>query len=245
MPMRVGVYNAGMERRLNSSIAVRIAWSIVGVLALGIGAFVVFLLAPLPGGARGGADQADTALSVAVTPGAPTPASGSATVSGVLERTEGQALIVKTSSGESVRLLLRRGAPVGSMRPASASDLRTGEPAVVTVRRQTDGRLVVVGVRLQPPDLPILPPNGDVRGGGSGPEAQSVTGVIAAIAGPMLRLTTSSGDQVFELSSTARVMRFSPLNAADLQPGQRIAVKGERLIDGSLAALAVQVFDPH
>ena len=232
-----------MERWLNTRVAVLTAWSIVALIALGGAGFALFLVLPLLRGEDGGSGAdaglpADTVAAVASS----TPASGRATFSGTLARVEGQALVLNLSDNETARVLVRRSAPVGTLVTTSVGEIRAGEPVAVTVSRQADGRLLALRVRLQPPEVPVTTGSGDQRAGGA-TEPSVVTGSVTGVDGNRVRVRSARGEQTYEISSGARITRFRPMQFDELRPGQRVIIDGERLVDGSLAALSVQVFE--
>ncbi len=233
-----------MERRLNSRGTVRTAWAIVATFALGIGGFALYLLLPLTDDSGAGDSQTGALAAISVQPvGSVTPASGPARLAGTLERVEGRVLVLNTGSGgETTRVLIRAAAPVGMSTGGSVADIKPGEPVTATVRRQSDGRMLVVRIRLQPPEIPLAGPDGQ-RPTSSSTETQTITGMVAAFESNSLRIRTPAGERPYDLASSAPVTRFVPLDSSALKPGQRIVVDGERLVDGSIGALAVQVFD--
>lgn len=227
-----------MERWLNTRAALVIAWSTVAVIVLAALGFVVYLLYPT---VRGTAAEAPAeALDLGTMAPMPTATrpSGRAQLSGTVDRVEGQVLVVKVSGREPARVLVRTGSLVGRVADAAVSDLRPGEPVVVTLTTQSDGRLVATRVRLQPATVPVPTPTGEPRPGGP----LTVTGTVVSLDGSRLTLRTATGERSVELNPGVRVTRFVPLALADLPPGSRVAVEGEYLVDGSLAALVVQVF---
>ncbi|MFN8556957.1 MAG: hypothetical protein U0531_06260 [Dehalococcoidia bacterium] len=111
---------------------------------------------------------------------------------------------------------------------------------IVTLSRQTDGRMLVVRVRLQAATVPIIVFAGaGATVAGSATDPGNVAGVIETVEPGKLQLRTERDTQVFDLSGNVRVTRFTAAALTDLRPNQRIAVDGERLIDGLLAAYAV------
>lgn len=233
-----------MERWLNSRGARIAAWLCAGVLAAGAAGFALFLLLPAGSGAATGDDTRTALPAVTVVPvaaAAPTP--GRTTFSGTLARVEGQALVVSLG-GESVRVLLRSGAPIGVVALAGTGDIRAGEPVTAVVTHQA-GRLVATRVRLQPPEVPSLFPGSDRPRSGGSLDPLVVTGTVAAMEASHLRIATARGERRLEINSPTRITRFTPITPADLRTGQRVTIDGERLVDGSVAATSVQVFDPR
>ncbi len=231
---------ASMERWLNTRAALVIAWSTVALLVLAALGFVVYLLYPTVRGDARATDPSAEVLDIGTMAPAPTATrpAGRAQLSGTVERVEGQVLVVKVAGREPARVLVRSGAPVGRVTDGAVSDLRPGEPVVVTLTSQSDGRLVTTRVRLQPTTMPVPTPAAEPRPGGP----LTVSGTVVSLEGNRLTLRTAGGERNVELSFGVRVTRFVPISLADLAPGLRVAVEGEYLVDGSLAALVVQVF---
>lgn len=227
-----------MERWLNTRAALVIAWSTVAVIMLAALGFVVYLLYPTLRGSA--ADSPAEALDIGTVAPAPTATrpAGRTQLSGTVDRVEGQVLVVKVSGREPARVLVRSGAPVGRVTDSTVSDLRPGEPVVVTLTSQSDGRLLATRVRLQPASVPTPAPAAEPHPGGP----LTVSGTVVSLDGSRLTLRTPAGERSVELTSGVRVTRFVPIALADLTPGVRVAVEGEVLVDGSLAALVVQVF---
>ncbi len=227
-----------MERWLNTRAALVIAWSTVALLVLAALGFVVYLLYPTVRGEARATDPSAEVLDIGTMVPAPTATrpAGRAQLSGTVERVEGQVLVVKVAGREPARVLVRSGASVGRVTDGAVSDLRPGEPVVVTLTSPSDGRLVATRVRLQPTTMPT--PAAEPRPGGP----LTVSGTVVSLEGSRLTLRTAAGERTVELSSGVRVTRVVPIALADLTPGLRVAVEGEYLVDGSLAALVVQVF---
>jgi RNase P/RNase MRP subunit p29 len=231
-----------MERLLNTRGALIAAWSVVGVLVLGGVGFAVFLLVPAGSGAdEGNATLRSVTVAVVATATVPT---GRAAITGTVERVERQALVVKTANNESRRVVLRSNAHVGRLSTTTGtSDIKTGESVMVSIRRLDSGRLVGGSVRIQPADLPIVSPGGDARPSNTAGAVQFVPGTVVAVEPNQLRIRTASGEQTLDVSGSVRVTRFSPVSLVEVRPGERVAIDGEHLVDGSLAAFSVQVFD--
>ncbi|MER3420435.1 MAG: hypothetical protein C4290_07885, partial [Chloroflexota bacterium] len=220
--------------------ALVIAWSTVALIVLAALGFVMYLLYPTVRGGTGSTDPSAEMLDIGTVAPAPTTTrpAGRAQLSGTVERVEGQVLVVKATGHEPVRVLVRGGAPMGRITEGAVGDLRPGEPVAVTLTPQSDGRLLATRVRVQPASVPIPTPAGEPRPAG----LLTVAGTVISMEGNRLTLRTATGERAVELTSGVRVTRFVPIALTDLTPGLRVAVEGEYLVDGSLAALVVQIF---
>ncbi len=230
---------AAMERWLNTRAALIAAWSFIAALILGGVAFSVFLLLP-----SGEASEVDRALATAtVAPVTATRPAGRALISGTIEKVEGQTLVVRLTTPESVRVVLRRNAPVGRLADGSIADVRGGEHVAANLSQQNDGRVIVTRITVQPPEIPIFGRGSDPPRPGTNISTPTlVTGTIVSNEGGKLRIMASTGERSADLAPAVRVSRFVPMSLAEVTSGRRIAVDGEYLVDGSLAASAIVIF---
>jgi hypothetical protein len=226
-----------MERWLGSRGALIAAWGFVGVVVLGAAGFALFLLIPSgSGGER--PDDALRSVTVAAVATATVP-SGRALFTGVVEKVEGQALIVNDQNRQPRRILVRASANIGRLSSStSTGDIKVGEPVTISVRRNDGGGLVGGFVRIQPLNMIVVSQNGGVASG------QFVSGTVAAVEANHLRLRNDSGEQTISFSGTVRVSRFNPLPLTEIRSGDRVAIDGEHLVDGSIAALSITALDP-
>jgi hypothetical protein len=232
---------AGMERWLNTRAALVTAWVVVFMLALGAAGFALYLLWPMAVGEDADAAARSTAAPTATRA---TPVTAARTIfTGTLERVDGLALVVNVSGSEPARVLVRQGAAVGLVAVTGTGDIRAGEPVTLRISRQPDGRLMALQVRLQPPEVPAGSQGLEPRTTGAGVEPVFLIGTVAAVEGERLRVRTARGEQVVDLPANVRVLRFIAVAPAELRPGQRVTVEAEPLVDGTLAAFSVQVFE--
>jgi hypothetical protein len=231
------MYNAGMERWLNSRAALVTAWSIVGALVTGVAGLALYLVVPSLLNASGdnSTDRALLPAGTIVPVASGTPAGGQATVTGTIERLEGEALIMRAEGRDRTRVIVRRSIPVGKVEGTSVSTIREGEPVVVGYN-VSNGRFSARVIRVQPADVPPgfrATPTTDFK---------YATGTVASLQGTTLRVRTQSEELTIEAAG-ATVSRFNHLALAQLREGQRIRVNGQIIVDGSLIAQAVVVLD--
>ena len=82
-------------------------------------------------------------------------------------------------------------------------------------------------------------PNGSSsRAGGFG---GGVVGSVKDIQGSTLDLSTATDVTTVNLSASTQIEKTIPATTADLQPGERLIVRGSRNSDGSLAADQIQI----
>lgn len=231
-----------MERWLNTRGALVAAWTFAGIVALSAAAFALYLLIPAGGGGAG--SEVLPSVTVAAVTATPPP-TGRTAFRGTVERVEGQALVVTDDNRQPRRVVLRRDARVGRLTTSfNLSDLKSGDSVVVGVQRQDGGRLVGIWVRVQPPDLLVLTRSGDPRTPNAG-IGQYVSGVLESVDDGQLRLRSTGGGGIVDVTISARlsVTRFVPVSLTEVRQGDRVVVDGEHLIDGSIAALSVQVLE--
>ncbi|MBI2761219.1 MAG: hypothetical protein HYX51_07330 [Chloroflexi bacterium] len=226
-----------MEQWLNSRAALITAWSIVGALVTGVAGLALYLIIPslLNASDDSSTDRAalPTGTVVPVTSG--TPAGGQTTLTGTIERLEGEALVIRAEGRDRTRVIVRRSIPVGKVEGTSVSTIREGEPVVVGYTI-SNGRFSARVIRVQPAEVPPgfrATPTADFK---------YATGTVASLDGTVLRLRTETEELTIEAVG-ATVSRFNHLALAQLREGQRIRVNGQIIVDGSLIARAVVVLD--
>lgn len=75
----------------------------------------------------------------------------------------------------------------------------------------------------------------------AGTPGRSVNGSVAAASDDALQIETQQGATSVKLTPDTRIQRLTPASAADLQPGDRVIVAGERMTDGTFVATSVQI----
>lgn len=225
-----------MERWLNSRAALITAWSTVGLLAVSILGAVLWVTVPA---LFGDSDDGTTAAVTVVPAPSGTPAGTRGRITGTIEKIEGSALVLKPSSGEQVRVVLRRSTVIGRLVFATQDEIAAGQEAVIRHGRR-DGSQQAFRVWLQP--VGFAPPEDAGRTVSSGTQVSVAVGTIVSREGGQLRIRSGDADLSLEIPVTVRVEKFEAVAPGELYAGQRITVTGERLVDGSLAAGSIQVF---
>ena len=228
----------GMDRWLRSRFALIFAWSVVGAIVLGAAVFGLFLLSDA---VDGDGNQAATATPVLVLTGTTTPKRG--LFGGVVDRNEGQVVSIRIPGGELVRAVIRRGTPVGRTADSTVRDLKASDPVIITTTSE-GGRQTAFRIRVQPATIPVAFMSAEGRL--STPVSSSsgtITGQITGIDGNFLRVKTDSGEIGLPIAGNVRVSRFTPVQPEEIRKDQRIVIDGETLVDGTLSARSVQVFD--
>lgn len=236
----------------------RIAWLVIGLLIVVLVAFGLYLLFPLGDGSidRDPAAQRDGTVASSESP-SPAPGSPAVTATpraslpprrvqstGVIEQVSGSAFTVRSDTGSTKRIVLKADARMirlTSMPGPSA--IQVGDAVIVTTE-------TIIRDPFRPPD-----DTGRVRGvlvfqDGLPPEASSQCPQIGARSGSVvafeqgqMRLDTICGEQVLDIPPATPVQRVSTAQPTDLKAGQRVALGGEELPDGSISGAFVQILD--
>jgi len=234
----------------------RIAWLVLGFVALGAAGFAAFLLVP-SGGDRSDpvsdtarADASPDGRSAVAQPATPTPVLASLPPRqvvriGTVDHVSGHALSIQTAAHGQQRVLLRTDAEV--IRVQNLPD-----PGAIS-----PGDVVIVNTQVLITD-PFKPPEDTGRvwrinifSGGPPPEFSTLcpsvrdrAGTVVAVALDSLQLQTACGEETLEVLSSVEVQRYTWANITDLAIGHRVTVDGELLPDGTVSGAFVQILDP-
>ena len=212
----------------------RLAWATMALLVLGIAGTGLYLVVERLRSERRDRPVARplAELPTATAAVAPQPA-GARTISGEVQRVAGQALVVRTPDGDTERVLIRSDAQLNFVvSTRGPQTLQPGEHVVVgPFVEQRDNTLVVMNVRATPA-LEQAPPD----------RCQQV-GTVSAVEGNRLVYESLCGERRVILRRDVSVTRVSPARAESLRERQRVAVMGERLPDGTLAAQSVSILE--
>lgn len=95
-----------------------------------------------------------------------------------------------------------------------------------------------------------LPGGGQFQGSGPNPGGRQgmvfgggATGQIKNIEGDVITLSTAENVTTVNLSEDTVITKMETVSLADLEPGMRILVSGQRNKDGNIAAAQIQVID--
>ena len=86
-------------------------------------------------------------------------------------------------------------------------------------------------------------PNGTNNNGGTrqGFFGGGATGQVKSVQGKVLTLTTAQNTTTVNLTNTTQIEKAAPAAAADLQPGVRVLVTGQRDASGNITASTVLI----
>jgi hypothetical protein len=76
---------------------------------------------------------------------------------------------------------------------------------------------------------------------GGGPGGAIVAGTVSSVSGDTVTVTTSSGDDQFQLSASTTILKVESATESDLVQGEFALVRGQRNQDGTVTATSVQV----
>jgi hypothetical protein len=218
-----------MDRWLTMRNANRAAWTVLGLLGAGIAVFALFLLVQR---VRPGVPGADDSPVVELdTP--PLQATTGPTVrrDGTLEQVQGSAFVLRDSAGESLRVLVRGGATItlaSFMR--GFQSLQLGDPIIAGPLVELQNNTMAVTTITVAASAESLPTDPCTR-----------AGRVSEVTESRLVYESRCGEQRVPITRNVRVTRLTAVGVEALQVGRRATVVAERLPDGTLAAISVQV----
>ncbi len=154
---------------------------------------------------------------------------------GIVERLDGQILVVKTRVGQDVPVTLAPNFMVTGVEKRSLSEIKTGDFIASTSVRGPDGKLRALEVHFLPP------------GAGEGQFAwdlapdslmtnATVAGVAVAPQGQVLRVTYKGQEAEITVPPDVPVVAFVPGDISLVRPRAAIFIFGRRNPDGSVSA---------
>jgi len=167
-----------------------------------------------------------------------------ARVRGTVEQVNGNAVTVKTRTGDSNTIQLKEGAPVVAVVKGSMADIQSNTFVGITASAQPDGTIKAVEVHVFPEAM---------RGTGEGHYAwdlmpnstmtnAAVTQQVKKVEGNALTLKYKEGEKTILVPSEATIVNLTPGTQADLKPGAKVFVpRWEQKPDGSWEAAVVVV----
>ena len=218
-----------MGRWLTMRNANRAAWTVLGLLGAGIALFALSLVVQR---VRSNLSS-DEEVAAVETPTPRVQATTGATVrtDGRLDQVEGGAFVLRDSSGDAIRVLVRGNASIMLVSQSRGFEgLRPGDPIIAgPLTELSNNTMAVTSVTVQQP-----PENVPA-------EMCARVGTVTAVQELRLVYESRCGEQQVPISRNVRVTRITPGGVEALQEGRRATVFAERLPDGTLAAFAVQV----
>ena len=218
-----------MGRWLTLRNANRVAWTVLGLLGAGIALFAVSLALQRVRSER--PDRDELAAVEIPTPQAQATTGPTVRTDGTLEQVQGAAFVLRESSGDTVRVLVRGSAAITLVSQSRGFEaLRPGDPIIAgPLTELSNNTMAVTSVTVtQPPEnIPA--------------EMCARVGTVSSVQESRLVYESRCGEQRLPISRNVRVTRLTPAGVEALQAGRRATVFAERLPDGTLAAFAVQV----
>jgi len=169
-------------------------------------------------------------------------------VRGVIEKLDGNVLLVKSRDGAELKLTLKDNVRVGGVVKASLTDVKPDTNVAITSRPRADGTLEAVELRIFPAGQPFnsfhgdwdLMPNSFMTNGSL---QTSVSGVDGQTLTVKYKVQGKPDEEKKILVTPKTIIATTvPETVADLKPGLKVFVAGApKLPDGSLDVAAINV----
>jgi hypothetical protein len=166
---------------------------------------------------------------------AQTPEGPPARIRGTVDRLEGQTLIVRTPSGQSVPVTMTADFAVSGVVKRSLSDIKAGDYIASTSVRGADGKLRALEVHFLPPGANEGQFSWDLAPDSLMTNA-TVAGVAAAPQGQVLKVTYKGQEAEITVPPDIPIVAFVPGDMSLVKPGAAVFIFGRRNPDGSVSA---------
>jgi hypothetical protein len=164
-------------------------------------------------------------------------------VRGAIEALDGQALVVKSRAGDTVRIALADNYAVMAVVPVALDAIKAGAYVGAASMKQADGSFKAIEILVFPESA---------RGSGEGhypwdlqPESMMTNATIGSVAdspqGPRLVLTNKDGSFNMTVPAGVPVVTFEPGEKTMLMPGAKVFIGTQKQPDGRLTAARVLV----
>ena len=171
------------------------------------------------------------------------PATPPVRIRGIVEKMDGQIMVVKARDGQSLSVKLADNYTVMGIAKASMADLASGKYVGTTTVGERDGALVALEVHIFPENM---------RGAGEGhrdwdlrPASKmtnaSVANIVSMGKDRVLTVQYKGGEKKILVNESTAVVSYAPAERGELKAGAQIFVTAERQPDGSLGAARVNV----
>ena len=171
------------------------------------------------------------------------PANPPVRVRGTIEKLDGQNLVVKERSGQSVSIKLADKFMVVGIFKGSVADIASGKFIGTTTVGERDGALVAQEVHIFPESM---------RGTGEGhydwdlrPDSKmtnaNVAGVVNMANDRVMTVQYKGGEKKILVTRDTVVVTYAPVDKGELKPGAPVFVVSQKQPDGSLSAARVNV----
>jgi hypothetical protein len=164
-------------------------------------------------------------------------------VRGAIESLNGDTLVVKTREGADQTVSLKPDWKVGGIKKASVEDIKPGDFVGVASLPKADGGDGALEVLIFPAAMKgtgegsrpwDLKPNSTMTNA-------TVAKAVKAVDGHTITLTYQGKEKTISIADDTSIVTFTPASKADLTPGARVIVMGEKTADGTISASQVTV----
>jgi hypothetical protein len=163
-------------------------------------------------------------------------------IRGMVDKLDGQTLVVKSREGALVTIALAPNFTVSGVVKKSVADIKSGDFIASTSVKGADGKLNAIEVHFLPEALrgviaeaqfpSDLVPDGIMTNA-------TVTGIATAPQGPVLKISYKGNETEVVVPPAAPVVAYLPGDASLLKPGAAVYVIALKKPDGSLTSARV------
>jgi hypothetical protein len=162
-------------------------------------------------------------------------------IRGTVEKLDGQALTVKTSEGQQVKVTVPPNQSVAYLVKKNLADIKSGDFVATTSMKGTDGKNHSVELRIFPESM---------RGLGEGQYAwdlmpdslmtnATVTGIAGAPQGQDLKVTYKGGESEIVVAPNTPIFGYGFGDTSLLKPGAAVFIVAVKKPDGTLSPVHV------
>jgi hypothetical protein len=166
-------------------------------------------------------------------------------VRGTIEKVDGNTLMVKSRTGETISVKLADNARITAMVKAQIADIKEGAFIGVTAMPQPDGSQKAIGLHIFLPAQKGVVPERHFpwdRQPGSTMTNASVTAIVSGAGDRTITVKYPEGEKKVIVAPDTPVVAFAPGSASDLKVGAQFFIAaGQKQPDGSVVAPAINV----
>ena len=164
-------------------------------------------------------------------------------VRGTIAAFDGNALSVKSGSGDNAAIHLTDKTVIVFTQPIALADIKTGDFLGVTSAKSGDGTLTALDVRRFP--KPLNPGHRPFDGRDDQTMTNaSVGAMVQSASGRELTMTYEGGSQKIIVPESASISSLVPGSRSQLVPGAAVNLTARSGDDGKLTAIRIQVSPP-
>jgi len=164
-----------------------------------------------------------------------------ARVRGTITAVEGSVLVVKSRTGEDLRVHLAENVGVAVATAVRFEDIKPGDYVGSAAVKRADGMLVALEVHYLPPNVPPGHGPWDLAAGSTMTNANVAAATVQATGARELVLQYKDGAQKILVPEGVPIVRAVPGGRADLKPGEYVFLVAQVASDGKMTAPRVQV----